>query len=105
MANKSHYNVGHRAMNRLNKNGVRHSSHIESVMPKKTYHAIYIEDAVQFLKKLPDSSIQLILIDPPYNLELDTWDVFDNYLAWAKQWLDEGYRVLNDSGNSSLHKT
>jgi site-specific DNA-methyltransferase (adenine-specific) len=33
---------------------------------------------------LPDSSVQLILIDPPYNLDLDKWDSFPNYLDWAK---------------------
>ncbi len=99
MANKSHYNSGHRAMNLINKNGGKHSSFIESIIPEKTYHALFIEDAVRFLKKLPDSSVQLVLIDPPYNLELDTWDNFENYLDWAKQWLDEIYRVLKDSGN------
>ena len=99
MPNKSHYNAGHRAMNLIKKNGGTHSSFIQGTMPDKTKHALYIEDAVEFLKKLPDDSIQLILIDPPYNLELDTWDKFENYLHWAKQWLDEMYRVLKDSGN------
>jgi site-specific DNA-methyltransferase (adenine-specific) len=99
MANKSHYNAGHRAMNLIKKNGGKHSSYIEGKMPHKTRHALYIEDAIKFLKKLPDSSIQLVLIDPPYNLELDTWDNFENYLDWAKHWLDEIHRVLKDSGN------
>ena len=99
MANKSHFNSGHIAMNRLKKNEVAHSSFIKSQLPEKTYHGLFIEDAVQFLKKLPDSSIQLILIDPPYNLDLAHWDTFNNYLDWAKQWLDEIYRVLSDTGN------
>lgn len=99
MANNSHFNSGHIAMNILKKNGGKHSSFIKSKIPEKTIHALYIEDAVEFLKELPDSSVQLILIDPPYNLELDTWDKFENYLDWAKQWLDEMYRVLKDSGN------
>lgn len=99
MANKSHFNSGHIAMNNLKKNGVAHSSFIKSQLPEKTYHGLFIEDAVQFLKKLPDSSIQLILIDPPYNLDLAHWDTFNNYLDWAKQWLDEIYRVLSNTGN------
>lgn len=99
MANKSHFNSGHIAMNKLKKNGVAHSSFIKSQLPEKTYHGLFIEDAAQFLKKLPDSSIQLILIDPPYNLDLAHWDTFNNYLDWAKQWLDEIYRVLSDTGN------
>lgn len=99
MYNKSHYNAGHKGMNILQKNGQNHSSHIEGKIPEKTYHALYIEDSIKFLKKLPDSSVQLVLIDPPYNLELDVWDSFNNYLEWAKQWLDEIYRILKDSGN------
>src|SRR5688572_1084610 len=99
MANKSHYNSGHRAMNLINKKGEKHSSFIDGEIPEKTKHALYIKDSIEFLKSLPDSSIQLVLIDPPYNLELDTWDKFENYLDWAKQWLDEIYRILMDSGS------
>ena len=99
MSNKSHFNSGHIALNKLKKNGQEHSSAIHGREINKSIHGIYIEDAVQFLKKLPDSSIQLILVDPPYNLDLDYWDTFENYLDWAKSWLDEIYRVLTDSGN------
>jgi len=99
MVNKSHFNSGHFAMNKLKKDGVAHSSFIRSQVPKKTFHGLFTEDAVQFLKGLPDSSVQLILIDPPYNLDLAHWDTFNNYLDWAKQWLDEIYRVLSDTGN------
>ena len=99
MANKSHFNSGHFALNKQKKEGIAHSSAIAHVEVNSTKHAIFIEDAVQFLKKLPDSSVQLILIDPPYNLDLDYWDTFENYLSWAKTWLDEIYRVLTDSGN------
>ncbi len=86
-------------MNKLKKNGVAHSSFIESQLPQKTYHGLFVEDAVKFLKKLPDNSVQLILIDPPYNLDLAIWDTFSNYLEWARQWLDEIYRVLLETGN------
>ena len=99
MANKSHFNAGHIAMNTLKKNGVAHSSHIETKTPLKTYHGLFTQDAVEFLKKMPDGSVQLILIDPPYNIDLAKWDTFENYLDWAKQWLDEIYRVLSDTGN------
>lgn len=99
MANKSHFNSGHRTLNSLKKNGIKHSSSIDDKEIEKTIQAIFIEDAVQFLKKLPDNSIQLILINPPYNLDLDTWDTFNNYLDWAKQWLDEIFRVLSETGN------
>jgi len=99
MANKSHFNSGHIALNKQKKDGKEHSSSIDNKKITSSIHGLYIEDAIKFLKKLPDSSVQLILVDPPYNLDLDYWDTFDNYLEWAKQWLDEIYRVLEDSGN------
>ena len=101
MPNKSHFNKGHIAINKQKKCGINHSADIDtsSYEMKKTIHALFIEDAVESLKSIPDSSIQLVLIDPPYNLDLDYWDTFENYLEWAKTWLDEIYRVLSDSGN------
>ena len=99
MANKSHYNSGHIAMNKLKKNGEKHSAEVNGRNIEKSLHGIYIQDAVKFLKQMPDSSVQLILIDPPYNLDLDYWDTYSDYRSWAKTWLDEIYRVLTDSGN------
>jgi len=99
MANKSHFNSGHIAMNKQKKDGKSHSSDVVRKNIKTSIHGIYIQDAVEFLKKLPNDSVQLILVDPPYNLDLDYWDTYENYLDWAKTWLDEIYRVLEDSGN------
>lgn len=99
MPNKSHYNNGLRTLIKQSRDGVEHSSMIHTHDFAKTYHALYIEDAIKFLKSVPDSSVQLVLIDPPYNLDLESWDVFPNYLEWAKLWLDEIYRILKDSGN------
>lgn len=99
MPNKSHYNSGHITMNRLAKSGTKHSSAIDVHNVTKTYHALYIKDAIEFLKGMPDKSVQLILLDPPYNLELEIWDSFYDYLSWAKQWIDHIYRILTDNGN------
>ena len=101
MPNKSHFNKGHISINAQKKRGLRHSSFLSvpEYDVKKTAHAIFIDDAVDILMQIPDSSIQLILIDPPYNLDLDVWDTYDNYIEWAKTWLDEIYRVLTESGN------
>lgn len=102
MANKSHFNSGLRALNKMRKEGVEHSSMTKFKVPKKTRHALYIDDAISFLKKLPDNSVQLILIDPPYNLDMEHWDTFEDYLGWAKLWLREGKRVLKDSGSMAI---
>ena len=101
MPNISHFNRAHIAINSQRKKGIKHSSlsHINKKEIDRTYHALYIDDALNVLMKLPDSSVQLILIDPPYNLNMDYWDKYENYLEWAKNWLDEIYRVLTDTGS------
>lgn len=99
MPNKSHFNSGHKAINYQRKKGLKHSSHIYHESPKQTYHGLFIEDSVKYLKRFPDNSIQLILIDPPYNLDLELWDNYQNYLEWAKNWIDELYRILKAEGN------
>jgi site-specific DNA-methyltransferase (adenine-specific) len=99
MANRSHFNNGHITLNRLKRDGETHSAAISGIKASRTVHGVFIQDAIEFLKTLPDSSIQLVLIDPPYNLDLDYWDSFQNYLDWAKQWLDQIARILTDSGN------
>lgn len=99
MPNKSRNNPKLRTMLALNKYGKKHSSCVSADNVATTLHGLYIEDAVAFLRTVPDASIQLVLVDPPYNLSLDYWDKFDNYLSWAKQWLCEIYRILKPSGN------
>lgn len=99
MPNKSHYNAGLIAINTMKKKGIDHSAEIDKDAADKTFHAVYIEDAVTFLKKIPDNSVQLILIDPPYNLDIAMWDTFSDYLDWAKQWLNQIERILSDTGS------
>ena len=36
-------------------------------------------DCLSKLNDIPDKSVQLICIDPPYNIGKDTWDTIDNY--------------------------
>ncbi len=99
MANKSHANSGHMALNHQKRQGKQHSTAVPGKPIAKSLHGLYTRDAVEFLQELPDASVQLVLIDPPYNLDLEVWDSYENYLDWAKRWLDEIYRVLSDSGN------
>lgn len=99
MVNKSHNNSGLRTIVQQRRDGIEHSTAVHVTEFDKTYHAIYIKDAIRFLRNLPDNSVQLVLVDPPYNLDLEYWDRFPNYLDWAKQWIDEIYRVMSDNGN------
>lgn len=98
--NKSHYNHALMSLNKMRKNNtLKHKTAVDFVSPDKTMICLQIMDCCDFLKALPDESVQLICIDPPYNLELAGWDIYDNYIDWAKKWLDEAYRVLSPNGN------
>ena len=99
MANRSHFNAGHRGMNALAKNGKRHSSHIEADVPPRTRHHVAVCDCLDLLKSIPEKSVQLIICDPPYNIRMADWDRHETYLGWAAVWLKEAERVLCDSGN------
>lgn len=78
---------------------------------------IFCDDAFEKIKELPDGSIDLIFVDPPYNLQLrnelwrpnktkvdavdDEWDKFDSFNDYDKftlKWLKECRRVLKDTG-------
>lgn len=60
-------------------------------------------DALEELKKIPDKSVNLIVTDPPYNLNKNYGNnqdklKFDEYLNFSRQWLTESKRVLKDDG-------
>lgn len=60
-------------------------------------------DALEELKKIETESVDLVVTDPPYNLNKDygkTQDklTFDAYLEFSKTWLSETKRVLKPSG-------
>ena len=78
---------------------------------------ILLGDCVEVLGTLPESSVDLIFADPPYNLQLrqelwrpnmtrvdavdDAWDRFDGFEAYDRftlAWLLACRRVLKDSG-------
>jgi len=103
MANRSHFNPGHRAMNGLKKAGKQHSSmRVSAAAAERTVHAVLTRDCCELLKTLPAESVQLIVCDPPYNIQAAAWDSFPNYREWAAAWIEEAARVLAPSGNLAI---
>lgn len=98
--NKSHHNHALMSLNKMRRDDtLKHKTAIDFVKPAKSMLCLSIMDCCEFLKSLPDNSIQLICIDPPYNLELTVWDIYDNYIEWAAKWIEEAYRVLSNNGS------
>lgn len=98
--NKSHYNHALMSLNKMRKDdNLKQKTASDFSEPDQAVILHEIKDCCDFLKSIPDNSIQLICIDPPYNLELAGWDVYENYIEWASKWIDEAYRVLSKSGS------
>lgn len=91
-------------MNRLRKQGLVHSSARAAGTPpmEATSHIVAVADCLAALRRIPDRSIQLVICDPPYNINVAAWDDLEHYVDWAGQWLREVERVLLPSGNFVL---
>lgn len=80
-------------------------------------NSVLVGDSIERLRSLPDSSVDLVFADPPYNLQLggdltrpdnsrvdgvdDDWDKFasfEHYDRFTRDWLAEARRVLKPDG-------
>lgn len=73
---------------------------------EKDGHIIYWGDSINILQnQIPDESIDLIFVDPPYNIGKnfnglkDKWKNEDDYLSWCYQWIDLCIKKLKPSGS------
>ncbi|MBR7133683.1 MAG: site-specific DNA-methyltransferase [Clostridia bacterium] len=69
---------------------------------------IYCEDVFSFLDKLETASIDLAIIDPPYNLNRDQWDVFktvDDFMTFTTKYLDKVIDLLKPTGSLYIFNT
>ncbi len=69
---------------------------------------IILGDALAELKKLPDESCDVVVIDPPYNIGKDFGNNIDKrelseYVAWCKEWINECIRVMKPSGTMFIY--
>lgn len=63
---------------------------------------LYQGDSIEWLKHLPDDSVDMIFADPPYNIRKADWDRFESqeqYISWSLQWIREAARILKPSGS------
>jgi site-specific DNA-methyltransferase (adenine-specific) len=63
--------------------------------------AIYVGDSIQWLASLASESVDLIVADPPYNINKAEWDSFESqqaYVAWSLNWIEQAARVLKPTG-------
>src|SRR3989344_3289895 len=69
---------------------------------------IILGDALAELKKLPDESCDVIVIDPPYNIGKDFGNNIDKrelseYVSWCKEWINECIRTMKPNGTMFIY--
>lgn len=69
-------------------------------------HKIYQGDAIEILQsKIKDNSVDLIFVDPPYNIgknfngRKDKWKSDNDYLQWCYKWIDLLLKKLKNTGS------
>lgn len=71
-------------------------------------HKIIFGDAIEALLTIPDESIDLIFVDPPYNIGKnfngikDKWESDEEYLKWCYKWIDLCISKLKPDGSFYL---
>ena len=69
---------------------------------------IYHGDVIEVLRQIPNESIDLIFVDPPYNIgkdfagRKDKWETDEAYLKWCYEWIDLCISKLKPNGSIYL---
>src|SRR6266542_820518 len=69
-----------------------------------TWGQLYQGDCLELLRSLPDSSVDMVFADPPFNLGKQYGTGIsdqlraDDYMRWSKSWLAESIRILAPGG-------
>lgn len=69
---------------------------------------IELADVFDYLETLDDESIDLAIIDPPYNLNKGDWDIFESqkvFLDFTRRYLKLVYKKLKDTGSLYIFNT
>ncbi|MBD2212416.1 site-specific DNA-methyltransferase [Calothrix sp. FACHB-156] len=59
-------------------------------------------DAIEWLGSLHTESVDLVIADPPYNINKAEWDTFasqEAYVQWSLTWIEQVSRILKPTGS------
>jgi site-specific DNA-methyltransferase (adenine-specific) len=85
-------------------------------MKSLEFNSIYNMDCIEGMKLLSDSSVDLIITDPPFGIDFKAWKANynrknsrvlegynevlpDNYYEFTLNWMTQAHRLLKDSGS------
>lgn len=69
---------------------------------------VYNLDCIDFLNKVDDKSVDLAVVDPPYNLQKAKWDLFKSekdFFQFTFRWIDALVPKLKNTGSVYIFNT
>ncbi|MEI7838793.1 MAG: DNA methyltransferase, partial [bacterium] len=69
---------------------------------------VYKKDAIDFLKSVTLKTVDLAVIDPPYNMHKARWDTFESqeaFLDFTYKWIDALLPTLKDTASLYIFNT
>lgn len=73
-----------------------------------TINDIYLADVFDFLESVEKESVDLAVIDPPYNMNKADWDSFkslDEFLNFTYKWIDALIPTIKETGSLYIFNT
>lgn len=74
----------------------------------KLLNQVFKSEAKNLIKRIPDSSVDLICVDPPYNLKKGEWDTFESdkaFLNFTFEWIRLASLKLRPGGSFYIFNT
>ncbi|MCI6479068.1 MAG: site-specific DNA-methyltransferase [Candidatus Treponema excrementipullorum] len=92
-------------MQKFNNGSLSYKTALKKTVPESFYFeengCLLLGDSLQVLKRLQNSSVDMIFADPPYSIKKADWDTFksqDEYIKFSVKWIREASRILKDTG-------
>ena len=75
---------------------------------EKSLDKVHVGDYSKLLKAIPDCSVDLICVDPPYNMSKAEWDTFTSekdFLTFTYKWISDVEKKLKPGGSFYIFNT
>ena len=82
-------------------NGHRPSALEPQLFYQHPHGTLHVGDSLRWLASLKSESVDLVVADPPYNINKAEWDSFESqqaYVDWSLKWIEQAARVLKPNG-------
>jgi len=72
------------------------------------WNKFHLIDLIEGMEKIQSESVDIIIIDPPYNIGKDFGECKDNlsldeYLTWCDNWITQSIRILKPTGSIFIY--